>query len=472
MQEQRAVLALLSFAMLIVSLDQYIVVVALPDIAGDLGYTPQTLQSVVSAYAIASSGFLLFRGRASDVLGRRRVLIVGLSLYCIASLAGGLVSTAGYQLAARALQGLGGALVFPSTLAIINVRFAEGEPRNRALGVWAGAGAAGLVIGVLLGGVLTSAFGWRAVFLINVPLAGAALLAAFWLLAPDGRIDRSRPFDVLGAISITTSITLVVIALVEGPNLGWLSPWAIGLLVGGLCLGVLFVVIERRAADPLLPPGMLRNPWLRLGLAVATLFMATFGAFLYFLSILFQDVLAYDPLRTGLAFLLPTIVVVAASALAGRLVTAFGLRATMIGALAVGMAGALLLGLVITADTTFAALVPGLILVSIGDGTMFTAMFIAAATGIPDRQQGVASGIVSTGAGMGAAIGLAVLVLVANAGLDGQTADQLRAATAEGISHAAYAVACGIAVTLLLVLVLRSEAADGEQRDSEKQESR
>jgi hypothetical protein len=218
-----AILVLLSFAMLLVSLDQYIVVVALPEIARDLGYSAQTLQSVVSAYAIASSGFLLFGGRASDLLGRRRVLVVGLFLYFAASLAGGLATNPAQQLAARALQGLGGALVFPSTLAIINVRFPEGAERNRALGIWAGAGAAGLVIGVLLGGALTSFFGWRAVFLVNVPLAGAALVAVLWLIETDGRIDRSRAFDLPGAVTVTAAISLLVVALVEGPNFGWLA---------------------------------------------------------------------------------------------------------------------------------------------------------------------------------------------------------------------------------------------------------
>src|SRR5690349_17813727 len=164
---REAILVLLSFAMLLVSLDQYIVVVALPEIGRDLNYSAQTLQSVVSAYAIASSGFLLFGGRASDLLGRRRVLVVGLGLYLAASLAGGLATSPTQQIVARALQGLGGALVFPSTLAIINVRFSEGAERNRALGIWAGAGAAGLVIGVLLGGALTSLLGWRAIFLFN-----------------------------------------------------------------------------------------------------------------------------------------------------------------------------------------------------------------------------------------------------------------------------------------------------------------
>src|SRR5262249_13422762 len=174
-----ATLALLSFAMLIVSLDQYIVVVALPAIGRDLGYSAQTLQSVISAYAIASSGFLLFGGRAADLLGRRRLLVAGLALYGLASLAGGLATGPRVQLAARAVQGLGGALVFPSTLALINTTFREGRDRNHALSIWGGAGAAGLVVGVLLGGVLTRAFGWQAVFFVNVPLAGTPLLLAF-----------------------------------------------------------------------------------------------------------------------------------------------------------------------------------------------------------------------------------------------------------------------------------------------------
>src|SRR5690242_15299223 len=180
-----AALGLLSLAMLIVSLDQYIVVVALPDIGRGLGYSAQTLQLVISAYAIVSGGFLLFGGRAADLLGRRRMLVTGLALYGVASMAGGLATGQEIQLVARGLQGLGGALVFPSTLALINTTFAEGRDRNRALGIWGGAGAAGLVIGVVLGGVLTRAFGWEAVFFVNVPLAGAALVAALVLIKAD-----------------------------------------------------------------------------------------------------------------------------------------------------------------------------------------------------------------------------------------------------------------------------------------------
>jgi MFS family permease len=192
---ETATLALLAFAMLIVSLDQYIVVVALPDVAQDLGYTAQTLQSVISAYAVASAGFLLFGGRIADLLGRRRILATGLCLYAGAALAGGLATGPGMLLTARACQGLGGALVFLTTLALINTTFPEGQARNRALGVWGGAGAAGLVIGVLLGGLLTRAFGWEAAFLVNAALAGPALLLAFVLIPPDGEWQKGRKFD-------------------------------------------------------------------------------------------------------------------------------------------------------------------------------------------------------------------------------------------------------------------------------------
>jgi MFS family permease len=447
-----ATLVLLSFAMLIVSLDQYIVVVALPDIARDLGYSAQTLQSVIIAYAVVSAGFLLFGGRAGDLLGRRRILATGLGLYAGAALAGGLATGPEMLLAARAVQGLGGALVFPTTLALINTTFAEGRLRNRALGVWGGAGAAGLVIGVLLGGILTRVFGWEAVFLVNVVLAGPALLLAFVLIPPDGERDRGRKFDLPGALSVTLGVTLIVFALVQGPGWGWLSPGILVSAVAGVLLIAVFAVVERRSDDPLMPPRLLANRNLVTGVAIAFMFMATFGSVLYFLSLYFQEILGYDALQTGAGFLIPTAVVVAGSTTAGHLVTRFGLRGTLIAALAVGALGAIGLGLAISPHGAYAELIPGLVALSIGDGIVFTAMFIAAATGIPDRDQGIASGIASTGSGVGAAVGLAVLVLVATAGLDGLSGEQLRIATADGISTTLFVVAGGIALTLLVAL--------------------
>ena len=451
-----ATLALLAFAMLIVSLDQYIVVVALPEIGRDLGYTAQTLQSVISAYAVASAGFLLLGGRAADLLGRRRVLVSGLVLYVGASLAGGLAAVPEVLLAARAAQGLGGALVFPATLALVNTTFAEGRERNRALAVWGSSGAAGLVVGVLLGGVLTHAFGWEAVFFVNVPLAGLAALAALRLIARDPERERNREFDLPGALSATLGITLLVFALIQGPEFGWGSPSIITSATAGLlALGAL-AIIERRSRDPLLPSRLLANRNLDIAVAIALLFAATFGAVLYFLSLYFQDVRGYNALHTGVAFLLPTAFVVAGSALGGQLTTRLGLRPTMVAALALGALGAVALGLAMSPDGSYAALIPGLIALSIADGVVFTTMFIAAGTGVADRDQGVASAITSTGSGIGAALGLAVLVLVANAGADDLTGEAMRIATADGLSAAVLTVAAGVAVTILVALALPS----------------
>lgn len=454
---QGATLGLLAFAMLIVSLDQYIVVVALPEIGGELGYSAQTLQSVISAYAVASAGFLLLGGRAADLLGPRRVFVSGLVLYAGGSLAGGLAPAPEVLLAARAVQGLGGALVFPATLALVNTTFPEGRERNRALAVWGGAGAAGLVIGVLLGGVLTQAFGWEAVFFVNVPLAGLTLVLAFALIPADREREKGRRFDLPGAVSATLGVTLLIFALVQGPRLGWGSPGILASVVAGLLLVVAFAVIERRSRDPLVPPRLLANRNLATATAIAFLFWATFGSVLYFLTLYFQDVHGYDALEAGVGFLLPTAFVVAGSALAGRLVTRCGLRSTLVAALAVGALGALGLGLAMSPHGSYAALIPGLILVSIGDGVVFTAMFIAAGTGVADGEQGVASGIVSTSTSVGAAVGLALLVLVANPGTDRLTGEALRVATADGLSAAVLAIAAGIAATALVALTLRPD---------------
>lgn len=461
---REAMLYLLSFAMLIVSLDQYIVVVALPEIAKDLGYSAQTLQSVVGVYAIASSGFLLLGGRAADLIGRRRILVSGLLLYLVASLAGGLAANPLQQLAARALQGLGGALVFPSTLALINAGFEEGGERNRALGIWAGAGAAGLVVGVLLGGLLTSAFGWRAVFLVNVPLAGCAVAATYAVIEHDPPRDTSRRFDAPGALSITAGITSLVVVLVEGPRIGWTSPVAICLFATGLVFITLFSFVEHRGTDPLLPPAMLVNRWLQVALVSGALFTATFGSLLYFLSIFFQIVMGFDALQTGFAFLLPTVVVVASSTLAGRAVTRFGLQNVMMVALGFGALGAAALGLVLTRGASLVALAPGLAATSIGDGAMFTAIFIAAATGVPDRRQGVASGMVSTSQGTGAAIGLAVLVLVANIAGSDPVGEGVRIATERGTARVAYAISAGILLTLLAVAAFNARKTETAAR--------
>ena len=457
-RRREATLALLAFAMLIVSLDQYIVVVALPEIGRALGYSAQTLQSVISAYAVASAGFLLLGGRASDQLGRRRVLVAGLALYAAGSLTGGLATTPEMLLVGRAIQGLGGALVFPATLALINTTFPEGRERNRAVAVWGGAGASGLVIGVLLGGVLTQGLGWEAVFFVNVPLAGIALVLAFALIPTDRELESRRRFDLPGALTATAGIMLLVFALVQGPNLGWGSSAVLASGAVGVVSLSAFAAIERRGRDPLVPLRLLANRSLATAVAIAFLFWATFGSALYFLTLYFQEVLGYDALETGVGFLLPTAVVLGGSALAGRVVTLCGVRRTLLAALAVGALGALSLGLAISPNGTYAALVPGLVLMSVGDGVVFTTMFIAAGTGVADREQGVASGIVSTSTSIGAAVGLALLVLIAAAGTEGLAGEPLRVATADGLQTAVLAIAGGILATAVIALNVRPDA--------------
>ena len=353
------------------------------------------------------------------------------------------------------MQGLGGALVFPATLSLVNTTFAEGRERNRAVAVWGGAGAAGLVIGVLLGGVLTHAFGWEAVFFVNVPLAGLAILLAFALIPADGGRERDRRFDLPGALTALAGITLLVFALVQGPTLGWDSPAILAAAAAGLVALGAFAIVERRSRDPLVPPRLLANRNLATGVAIAFLFSATFGSVLYFLTLYFQDVRGYDALETGVAFLLPTAVVVAGSALAGRFATRFGLRRTLVTALAIGAVGALALGLAMSPHGSYAALIPGLVLLSIGDGVVFTAMFIAAGTGVADREQGVASGIAATSTSVGAAVGLAALVLVATSGTEGLSGEALRVANADGLGTAVIVVAGGIAAIALVALNLR-----------------
>src|SRR5262245_4007490 len=455
-----ATLALLAFAMLSTSLDQYIVVVALPSIESDLGFSAQTLQWVISAYAVTSAGFLLLGGRAADLLGRRRIFVTGVAFYGGASLAGGLAPTPEFLLGARAVQGLGGALVFPSTLSLVNTTFAEGRERNRALAVWGGAGAAGLVLGVLLGGVLTRALGWEAVFFVNVPLAALAGLLAYPLIVPDEVHDNGGRLDLPGALTATLGVGLLVFALVQAPSLGWFSPTVLASAVASLLSLATFVIIERRGREPLVPPRLLANRNLATAVVIAFLFSATFGSVLYFLSLYLQDVRSYDALETGVAFLLPTAVVVVGSTLAGPLATRLGLRTTLVAALLVGGLGTLTLGLAMSPDGSYAGLVPGLVALSIGKGAAFTTIFIAAGTGVSDREQGVASGIVSTSTSVGAAVGLALLVLVANSGTDGLAGERLRTATADGLSAAVLVIAAGIAATALLALNLRPGRGD------------
>ncbi|HET6483005.1 MAG TPA: MFS transporter [Actinoplanes sp.] len=445
-------LGLLAFAQLIIAVDYTIVFVGLPAIGDGLQFSEQTLQWVVSAYAVAFGGFLLLGGRAADLFGRRRMFIAGLFLYAVSSLAGGLAEGPELLIAARAVQGLGGALLSPTLLALISSLFPEGRERNRALAVWGGAGSSGMVLGSLLGGVLTETVGWRGVFFVNVPLAVAGLVAAFWLLPADGRRETGRSFDVAGALTATAGATLLVFALVQGPTSGWTSTVVLGSLIGAVLLLGAFLFIESRSLDPLMPLRLLANRSLSTGVVVTASFMATFGALAYFFTMYFSEVLGYNPLSSGFGFVLPCVGVLVGTQIGGRMSTRFGVRNALIAGLALGVVGTVAFAAAVTPGGSYLSIAPGLAVLSIGQGILFTAMFAAALSGVSPEHQGVGSGIVVTGQQVGGALGLAVLVAVANASsgaLDG-TADV--AGIADGIRTAAYVAAAGIAGTILIAL--------------------
>ncbi|WP_440964290.1 MFS transporter [Massilia sp. GER05] len=413
-----AALALLAFSHLIISLDYTIVFVALPSIRTALGFTPQTLQWVVSAYIVPYGGLLLLGGRACDLFGRRSMLVAGFTLFGLASLAGGLAPGPGLLLAARAVQGVGAALLFPATLSLITVNFAEGRARHLALSVWAGVGGSGMALGALAGGLLTEMFGWSAIFLVNVPLAVAGVLAAFLVIAPDGARTGRRDVDAAGALAGTLGMTLLVYVLVRGPEHGW---DAAPILAAGLAAVLLlagFVAIERRARDPLLPPSLFAAPGLAPGLAVILMFSATFGSLLYFLAQYFQAVLRFPVWQAGLAYVPLYCVIIVMSSLGGHVAGRLGLRHGLLIGLVSGGVGMLLTAWAMAGASGYTGLLPGLLLYSAGMGMTFTVMFATATTGVPAHRQGVASGAASTCQQLGSAVGIALLVPLSQGGPD------------------------------------------------------
>ncbi|MCM2416266.1 MFS transporter [Streptomyces sp. RKAG290] len=451
-------LALLALAQLIFSLDLNIVFVALPDIGSDLGFPGQTQQLVVSAYVVFAGGFLLLGGRAADLLGRRRMFVLALTIYAVSSLAGGLAQSPEVIIAARAVQGIGGALLLPSTLSLINTLFEEGPKRNKALAVWGGAGASGLTVGALLGGILTESLGWPAVFYVNVPLAGAVALAALAVIPRDVPRTEKRKFDLPGALTATGGSTLLVFALVEGPEMGWTSATVIAAFAVAAALLATFAAVEARTKDPLMPFRLFRNRNLSVGITVTFLYMATFGTLPYFLTVLMQTVHGYSALQTGLAFLVPSVAIATGTQLGERLTTRLGTRTTLTAGFAIGAVGTAVLALGFDTDATYLTALPGLVLSGIGQGIVWTAMWIAASTGVAPNEQGIANGMASTTLNIGNAIGLAVLTVIADIGTGGKAGEALTKATADGEFLVVLLTAAGMVVGLLITLGLPRKA--------------
>jgi EmrB/QacA subfamily drug resistance transporter len=451
-------LALLCAAQFMVVLDFSIVNVALPSMQQDLNFSQQNLQWIVSAYALTFGGFLLLGGRAADLLGRRRVFMAGLGLFAFASLVGGLAQLQWVLIAARAFQGLGGAIVSPAALSILTTTFKEGSERNRALGIWGAVAGGGFAAGVLLGGILTSALSWRWVMFVNVPIGIVAIAFSPKLLRESREQTATTKVDLAGAVTVTLGLVLVVYALVQAPEVGWLAPDTLLLFVGGIALLALFVFIESRSPAPLVPLVIFRQRTLTAANLVGALLSAAVGSMVFILTLYMQQVLSYSAIQTGLAFLPHAIAAMIAAPVASQLVNRFGIKSTLVSGLVLSMVGLLFLTHIPVQGNFVRDLLPGTVIVGFGIVTSLVTVTIAATGGVGDSEQGLASGLLNTSQQIGAAVGLAILVAIATArtsAIAASTGNSSITATATiGGFQAALAVAAGFAAIAILVAVL------------------
>jgi EmrB/QacA subfamily drug resistance transporter len=465
-------LALLAAAQFVVILDASIVNVALPSIGADLKFSQDDLSWVVNAYVLVFGGFLLLGGRLADLLGRRRLFLAGLVLFSVASLAGGLAQSAGWLIAARAVQGLGAALLSPAALSLVTVLFAEGSERNKAMGVWGAVAGSGGAVGVLLGGMLTQWAGWEWVLFVNVPVGLAAAALAPRLL-PESRNEGHRHFDVAGAVTITAGLSLLVYALVDANNAGWTSTQTLGLGAIAVALIAGFYVIERRTKAPLLPfPGIFRIRTITGINATAVLIAASLFSMFFFISLYMQQVLGFSALDAGLAYLpLAGGIIVAAGGSAG-LVTRFGFKPVLVTGLII-TAGALAWFSQVSPDGSYLGdvLFPSL-LAAVGLGLAFVSMTVAAVSGVEGHEAGLASGLINTSQQIGGALGLAILATIANGRTDDAAAagSSVKVALTEGF-QSAFTVGAGIAILgAILAIVLVSGRASREHAEAARGE--
>ena len=459
-------LALLCVVQFMVVLDIAIVNVALPSIQVDLGFSEQNLQWVISAYALFFGGFLLLGGRAADLLGRRRIFLAGIVLFTGASLFAGLAWSEASLISARALQGLGAAVITPAALSILSTTFVEGRERNIALGAWGAVGGFGAAAGVLLGGILTDALSWSWIFFVNVPVGATAFILAPILLN-ESRDARVRSFDVPGGVFVTGGLSSLVYAITEAGRDGWLAGQTLGFFAASLVLLVGFVAWELRHPEPLMRLGILRIKTVS-GANVAGFIMGTalFAMFLM-LTLYMQQVLGYSAMKTGVAYLAVAGTAIFTSAIAAQLVTRIGVKPALLIGMTTLTAGLVYFTQVSVGGSYLGDLLPGFLLVAVGIGFSFVPISIAALAGIQAAEAGLASGLINTSQQIGGALGIAALSTIATSRTD--------SAVASGSSHAvalvdgfhgafvAGAIIAGLGIVAALTLIRRNELEQVEE---------
>jgi EmrB/QacA subfamily drug resistance transporter len=406
-------LALLCGAFFMVILDGTIVLVALPSIGADLGFSEQGLQWVLSAYALTFGGLLLLGGRAADLLGRRRVFIAGVLFFTAASLMCGLAWSPAALLAARVVQGVGAAIMTPTALSIISASFPEGPERNKALGIWGALGGIGATAAWLIGGPLVDGPGWEWIFFINVPLGLAALALSPVLLRESRAALTRRSYDPAGALTITGALVLLVYAVVEAPDVGWGDVRTIGLFVGSAVLLAAFALIESRHRAPLVPLPFLRSRTL-VGANAVMLFVGTVAVGMPFVLTLYaQQVLGYSAVKFGVSSVVLAVAVTAGAIIAQAAVLKVGFRPVAATGMALIGAGSLLLTQVSVSGSYFGDIFFGLLVCGLGIGLAFVTATVAALAGVAEHESGLASGLSNTALQIGAALGVAIVSTVA-----------------------------------------------------------
>jgi len=464
------VLVLVCLAQFMVILDATIVNVALPSIQADLGMSESGLQWVVNAYALLFGGFLLLGGRAGDLIGRKRIFLVGLVVFTSASLLCALATGERWLILARGLQGLGAALVSPAALSIVTTTFREGAERTKALGVWAAIAVGGGAVGLVLGGLLVETLSWPWIFFVNVPVGIAAFVVSLRFVPESKDEHMHKSFDLAGAVTVTGGLIALVYGIVRSAESGWGSGDVLGFLALSAVLLVAFVLIERRSAEPLVRLSIFSVKTVRGANAAMFVVAAGLFAMFFFNTLYVQRVLGFSPLEAGFAFVPFTAGVIVGAALSQKLVPALGAREVPLIGAALGAVG-LLLFLRLTPDSSYVTdLLPGILLTSVGMGLVFVPITLIATSGVPVDDAGLASGLFNTSQQIGGALGLALLsTLAAN-----RTDDELASLGTQNPSPAqqAEALVSGFHVTwlasaillaaggLLLVLLVRRRDAE------------
>jgi len=464
-----AALAVLCMGALMIVLDSTIVNVALPSIRTDLGFSESSLAWVVNAYLLTFGGFLLLGGRLGDLFGHRRVFLIGIAVFTLASLACGLAGSQTFLVAARGVQGLGGAVVTAVALSLIMNLFTEPADRAKAMGVYSFVCAGGGSVGVLLGGLLTGGLSWHWIFLVNIPI-GLIVIAATLKLLPASRGPGEGQLDIAGSITVTASLMLAVYAIVNGNEAGWTSLTTLGLLGLAVALLLAFLWIEARVSAPLMPLSLFRLRNVAVANAVGVLWAAAMFAWFFLSALYMQLVLKYSPMQVGLAFLPSNLIMAAFSlGLSAKLVMRFGIRWPLAIGLGLATIGLLLFARAPVGGDFVSDVLPGMLLLGLGAGIAFNPLLLAAMSDVSPAESGLASGMVNTAFMMGGALGLAILASLAASRTSSRIAagSELIAAQADGY-HLAFLVGAvfGLTAALLGGLLLRTpakQAAEGAQ---------